>query len=127
MANGEDGIIASQIEGLESRVLSIVTAWLVGLVFAFRDGVTGWIVAAREALLGALSGGGAAVLGAFATVGDVPIELFDLLETTFADLASLAGPFAPLVVLLMWAFVALAVIGLIRIVLWALPLVIPWL
>jgi len=113
--------------GFRNRVLAIVASWLVGGILAFRDQVTGLFLDATGAFIGALESGGEPVADAIAIVAGVPIDLVELLTEQLASLASMAGPFAPLVVVVAWAIAAALVLGLIQFLWWLIPLVIPWL
>jgi len=123
----EEGVIASNVEGLESRVLGIVATWIVGGILAFRDQVTAFILVIQEQFLFALTSGGGAIADAVGAVGSVPLLAIDALETSLSSVAATAGPFAPLVVVLAWAFAVFATLALLRFLVWVVPLVIPWL
>ena len=127
MSDGDESILASSIEGLESRVLGIVATWIVGGILTFRDQVTQFILDAQDAFLFAVTSGGEAVAGAVSTVGSVPLLALDVLDAALSSVAASAGPFAPLVVVVAWGLAAFAVLALLRFLVWVVPLVIPWL
>lgn len=112
---------------LESRVKGIVASWLVGGILVFRDRVTGLMLDAQDAFLGALRSGGEPVAEAIAFVAGVPLDLVEMLSTQLSAIASAAGPLAPLVVIVAWALAAIITLSLLRFLWWVIPLVIPWL
>lgn len=126
-SGGGDGILASNVQGLEGRVTAIVATWLVGGIIAFRDQVTALILGARQAFIGALEDGSEPVAGAIVTVAQVPLDLVGILTEQLAAVAAMAGPLAPVVVIVAWAIAAFLALAFVRFIWWLLPLVIPWL
>lgn len=66
-------------------------------------------------------------LGLGGVLGDVVLSLVGLVTGLMDALAAAAGPFAPVVIALMWVVVAYVVLALLNLARKALPLVIPWL
>lgn len=123
----DDGIVASQIEGFEDRVLGVVMAWIVGGILMFRDATTGYLLLIQDQITGALESGGSAIADAAATVASVPLLILAAVEGALASIAALGGPLAPLIVVLLWGLVGVLIAMLIRFTIWLIPQVIPWL
>ncbi len=122
-----DGSSGGSTGGLRSRVLAIVASWLVGGILAFRDQVTAFFLGAQQAFIGALESGSEPIAESVAVVAQLPLDLVGLLTTELSAVAAMAGPFAPLVVVVAWAIAAMLALATVRFIWWLLPLVIPWL
>lgn len=90
-------------------IIGIVVTWLVGGVLGLGTGVVGAITAAIESILGA----GGILYDQLLTLGSIilsaPMLLLDVIDGAIMSIASSSGPFAPLVIVGLWAVVVVAI------------------
>lgn len=120
-SNGDDGGVLptwlpSSFTGFRNLVVGVAVSWVVTTILGIAESLIAATAAVWESLryVGSLIGG---VLEVGATsIAAGPEIALAIGRETILGLASTAGPFAPIVVILAWAVVAFVVVGMLRLV-----------
>lgn len=99
------------LENPEGFVVAAIANWLLQAATSFAGHVGKLIADMWGLLTSSVVDAGAALLAPFGSVGDLVLDGIASINGGLVELASSAGPLAPLVVFAIWAIVVFALLG----------------